>query len=66
MLKAFETSVARLAPQLDESRRSGDRAGIRHVAHTLKSSSASIGALKAVPSCAPKSRPDPASESGKT
>ena len=52
VLKAFETSVARLAPQLDESRRSGDRAGIRHVAHTLKSSSASIGALVLSQRCA--------------
>jgi CheY-like chemotaxis protein/HPt (histidine-containing phosphotransfer) domain-containing protein len=52
VLKAFETSVARLAPQLEESRRSGDRAGIRHVAHTLKSSSASIGALALSHRCA--------------
>ena len=52
VLKAFETSVARLAPQLDEARRSGDRAGIRHVAHTLKSSSASIGALALSQRCA--------------
>lgn len=52
VLKAFETSVARLAPQLEESRRSGDRAGIRHVAHTLKSSSASIGALTLSHRCA--------------
>ena len=52
VLKAFETSVARLAPQLEESRRSGDRAGIRHVAHTLKSSSASIGALALSQRCA--------------
>jgi CheY-like chemotaxis protein/HPt (histidine-containing phosphotransfer) domain-containing protein len=52
VLKAFETSVARLAPQLEESRRSGDRAGIRHVAHTLKSSSASIGAMALSQRCA--------------
>jgi PAS domain S-box-containing protein len=52
VLKAFETSVARLLPQLQDSRRLGDRAGIRHVAHTLKSSSASIGAIKLSQQCA--------------
>ncbi len=52
VLKAFETSVARLLPQLQDSRRLGDRAGIRHVAHTLKSSSASIGAVKLSQLCA--------------
>lgn len=52
VLRAFETSVARLLPQLDEARAAGDRAGIRHVAHTLKSSSASIGAIKLSQLCA--------------
>ena len=52
VLKAFETSVARLLPQLQDSRQLGDRAGIRHVAHTLKSSSASIGAIKLSQQCA--------------
>ncbi|MFT3956582.1 MAG: Hpt domain-containing protein [Piscinibacter sp.] len=52
VLQAFETSVARLGPQLEASRRSGDRAGIRHVAHTLKSSSASIGAMALSQQCA--------------
>ena len=47
VLRAFETSVARLLPQLEAARTSGDRAGIRHVAHTLKSSSASIGKIAA-------------------
>jgi HPt (histidine-containing phosphotransfer) domain-containing protein len=46
VLQAFETSVARLLPQLKEARVSGDLPTVRHVAHTLKSSSASIGALK--------------------
>lgn len=45
VLQAFRTSVARLRPQLEAARSSGDRAAIRLVAHTLKSSSASIGAL---------------------
>ncbi len=42
---AYETSLTRLLPQLDAARRSGDAAVIHLVAHTLKSSSASIGAL---------------------
>ncbi len=46
VLQAFESSVARLVPQLLHARGAGDHAGIRHVAHTLKSSSASIGATK--------------------
>jgi two-component system, sensor histidine kinase and response regulator len=46
VLQAFESSVARLLPQLKEARASGDLQTVRHVAHTLKSSSASIGALK--------------------
>jgi HPt (histidine-containing phosphotransfer) domain-containing protein len=45
VLRAFEASVARLSPQLQEARRRGDMQSIRHVVHTLKSSSASIGAL---------------------
>ena len=52
VLRAFESSVARLLPQLEAARSSGDRAGIRHVAHTLKSSSASIGALVLSRHCA--------------
>ncbi|MGE5450842.1 MAG: response regulator [Acidobacteriota bacterium] len=50
--KAFETSVGRLLPQLDESIKAHDNAGIVHVVHTLKSSSASIGALKLSHQCA--------------
>ncbi len=52
VFKAFETSVARLMPQLQESLRTGDRAGVRHVAHTLKSSTASIGAMRLSQQCA--------------
>ena len=44
VLKAFESSVARLRPQLEGARAAGDLPTVRHVAHTLKSSSASIGA----------------------
>ncbi|HET8870479.1 MAG TPA: response regulator [Aquabacterium sp.] len=50
--KAFETSVGRLLPQLEESIKAEDNAGIVHVVHTLKSSSASIGALKLSHQCA--------------
>jgi CheY-like chemotaxis protein/HPt (histidine-containing phosphotransfer) domain-containing protein len=44
VLKAFQTSAARLLPQLHAARESNDRTTVRLVAHTLKSSSASIGA----------------------
>jgi HPt (histidine-containing phosphotransfer) domain-containing protein len=49
---AFETSAARLLPQLDAAQAGGDWAGVRHVAHTLKSSSASVGALALSRLCA--------------
>ncbi|TAL26616.1 MAG: response regulator [Aquabacterium sp.] len=52
VLKAFETSVSRLLPMLIEARDNEDSAGIGHVAHTLKSSSASIGAIKLSHMCA--------------
>jgi HPt (histidine-containing phosphotransfer) domain-containing protein len=52
VLHAFETSATRLGAQLAEARRKDDLQGIRHVAHTLKSSSASIGALRLSRICA--------------
>jgi signal transduction histidine kinase/CheY-like chemotaxis protein/HPt (histidine-containing phosphotransfer) domain-containing protein len=52
VVNAFETSVARLMPQLQEAMAGLQLAGIRHVAHTLKSSSASIGALELSRICA--------------
>lgn len=52
VLLAFQTSVARLRPQLNTGREQGDRAAIRLVTHTLKSSSASIGALRLSELCA--------------
>ncbi len=52
VLQAFQTSAARLRPQLDAARTADDRAAIRLVAHTLKSSSASIGALELSQLCA--------------
>ena len=50
--RAFETSLARLLPQLSEAGQQQDLATVAHVAHTLKSSSASIGALKLSQMCA--------------
>jgi len=52
VLKAFESSISRLLPQLDASMADGNLEGVRHVAHTLKSSSASIGALRLSQLCA--------------
>ena len=52
VLQAFQTSVARLRPQAEAARHNGDRSALRLVAHTLKSSSASIGALRLSALCA--------------
>jgi len=49
---AFRTSTARLIPQLIEAHRMSDLQGMRHVAHTLKSSAASVGGLKLSAICA--------------
>ena len=46
VLKAFEASLARLLPQARQALQQGDAAALRHVVHTLKSSSASVGALE--------------------
>ena len=52
VLQAFQASAARLRPQADTARQNGDRAGVRLVVHTLKSSSASIGAMHLSQLCA--------------
>ena len=52
VLRAFQTSAARLMPQLEAAHLGGDTATVRLVAHTLKSSSASIGALGLSQICA--------------
>jgi HPt (histidine-containing phosphotransfer) domain-containing protein len=52
VFKAFEQSIGRLMPQLDAARADADWQAVRHVAHTLKSSSASIGAVKLSQLCA--------------
>jgi hypothetical protein len=46
VLRAFEASLARLLPQAQEALVQGDHEAVRHVVHTLKSSSASVGALE--------------------
>jgi HPt (histidine-containing phosphotransfer) domain-containing protein len=45
VFQAYATSLSRLMAQLNAARTAGDLTAVRHVAHTLKSSSASIGAL---------------------
>jgi hypothetical protein len=52
VFQAFETSLNRLLPQLEQARNTTDAAGVRLVAHTLKSSSATIGALQLSKVCA--------------
>lgn len=52
VLQAFQASVDRLRPQFDAARAADDRATLRLVAHTLKSSSASIGAVRLSQLCA--------------
>jgi HPt (histidine-containing phosphotransfer) domain-containing protein len=52
VVKAFHESLLRLAPQLLSAMAAGDAKGVRHVAHTLKSSAASIGALRLSAQCA--------------
>lgn len=46
VLRAFETSLQRLLPQSALALDRGDHEAVRHVVHTLKSSSASVGALE--------------------
>jgi HPt (histidine-containing phosphotransfer) domain-containing protein len=52
VLKAFEGSLQRLLVDLQQARAEGDWSKVRHVTHTLKSSSASVGALALSHSCA--------------
>lgn len=54
VVAAYGNSLDRLLPDLDRARRSDppDFAVIRHVSHTLKSSSASLGALALSARCA--------------
>ncbi len=52
VLTAFQGSVERLRPQLEAARRDADLPAIRLVAHTFKSSAASIGATALSQLCA--------------
>jgi HPt (histidine-containing phosphotransfer) domain-containing protein len=52
VVAAFNASVARLIPQLHSAQAAGDSGGIRLVAHTLKSSSSSVGAARLSQMCA--------------
>lgn len=52
VMRAFDGSLQRLAEQLATARVAGDTQTLRHVAHTLKSSSASVGALALARLCA--------------
>jgi len=51
VLRAFEASLTRLLPQSEQALRQGDHETLRHVVHTLKSSSASVGALELSRGC---------------
>lgn len=46
VLRAFEASLQRLLPQCAQAFVQADLDAVRHVVHTLKSSSASVGALE--------------------
>ncbi|MEO5770502.1 MAG: Hpt domain-containing protein [Burkholderiaceae bacterium] len=52
VLATYTASLRRLLEQLQVARANADVQGQRHVAHTLKSSSASVGALKLSALCA--------------
>ncbi len=51
VMVAFEGSLLRMTATLVEQRVVGDRRAVAHVAHTLKSSSASVGALALAEAC---------------
>lgn len=52
VLGTFKNSLETLMPRLHEGQRAGDADAVRHVAHTLKSSSSSVGALRLSGLCA--------------
>ena len=52
VLVTYAQSLAKLLGQLDAARAAADLPGLRHVSHTLKSSSASVGALQLSAFCA--------------
>ena len=52
VFSAFETSLVRMLVQLNAERENGNPGVVSSVAHTLKSSSASVGALQLSAACA--------------
>jgi HPt (histidine-containing phosphotransfer) domain-containing protein len=52
VLATYTTSLGKLLDQFHTARGTDDRDALRHVAHTLKSSSASVGALQLSSLCA--------------
>jgi len=64
VFKAFEASLLRMLQQLDAQREREDVAGVASLAHTLKSSSASVGALVLAQTCADIERRLRAGETG--
>jgi HPt (histidine-containing phosphotransfer) domain-containing protein len=52
VFSAFETSLLRMLVQLNAERENGNAGVVSSVAHTLKSSSASVGALQLSAACA--------------
>jgi HPt (histidine-containing phosphotransfer) domain-containing protein len=52
LLGAFEKSIDRMLIQVEQARAAADAKGVNGVAHTLKSSSAAIGALALSRQCA--------------
>jgi len=52
VLGAFEGSLIRMLQQLEAQREGGDAALVGRLAHTLKSSSGSVGALSLARACA--------------
>lgn len=52
VLATYTQSLQRLLEQVREARAAADREGLRHASHTLKSSSASVGALALSTLCA--------------
>jgi HPt (histidine-containing phosphotransfer) domain-containing protein len=52
LLRVFEKSIDRMLTQLEQARAAADAKGVHMVAHTLKSSSAAVGALALSRQCA--------------
>ncbi len=51
VLRTYDGSLQKLMLQFEDAARGGDVQGLRHVAHTLRSSSASVGAMRLSARC---------------